>query len=151
MPYAFFPGMSASCLGRVKTQLQWIALVAPVIEAFRHQRELTTISPFNEPFHRSPSHSGIRIITGSIILSSQGSFTRVPAPTSLAEVPLIADLVATREEAIDEYAADDRSSDHATLCNAPFAKVSLVASGPFLPVGVRQLTGELQPVSHFVL
>ena len=49
-----------------------IALVDPVIEAFRQQRRLTPIRPFNEALHRSPPQIARRIIAETAFSRSQG-------------------------------------------------------------------------------
>jgi len=53
-----------------------IALVDKIIEAFRQQRRLSPISPFNEPLHRLPPQIARRIITATAFLRSQGHSRR---------------------------------------------------------------------------
>src|SRR5215467_10021186 len=49
-----------------------IALIDPVLEAFRQQRRLPSIHPRNEPRHRSPRRLSSRIIAGARFSHSQG-------------------------------------------------------------------------------
>jgi hypothetical protein len=59
-----------------------IALVDPVIEAFRQQRRLPPIRPRNEPRHPIPRRFSSRIITGPEVLTQPGS--EMPQPASAA-------------------------------------------------------------------
>src|SRR3974377_713228 len=59
-----------------------IALIHPVIKAFRQQRRLATIRRFNEPLHQSPPQITTRHTPASTVSRSHGlSLPRHPVPT----------------------------------------------------------------------
>ena len=51
-----------------------IALVDPVIEAFRQQRRLAAIGPFDEPLHRSPPRIAEENHSRLVLFTQPGSF-----------------------------------------------------------------------------
>src|SRR5262245_44516520 len=71
-----------------------IALVDPIIEAFRQQRRLLAIGSLNEPLHRLSRQNVRKHITDSTFLRSQGQRPRPRAPEDLQSVSAVPQLTA---------------------------------------------------------